>query len=525
MRPEAIPAVPGPDTPAEGLPGDDARAPIRAPLLLLTVLLIATCGLVYELLAGTLASYVLGDSVTQFSTIVGVYLCAMGLGSTLSRYVVRGLARRFVEVELAVALAGGVLAPLLFLSFAHLSFFRVVLYALVALVGTLVGLEIPLLIRILKGRIEFRDLVARVLTADYLGALLASLLFPIFLVPRLGLVRTSLLFGLLNAGVALWSTVLLEPLLGHARSLRVRAGVVLALLGFGLVQADRLTLLAEEGLFADEVVFTRTSAHQRIVITRARSSFHLFLNGHLQFNSADEYRYHEALVHPAMAVSGRPRRVAVLGGGDGLAVREILRHPAVERVVLVDLDPEMTRIARDLEPLRELNAGALLDPRVEIVNEDAMKWLERDVGEFDAMFVDFPDPSTFSLGKLYTTRFYRLLRRHLGASGAVAVQSTSPLMARQSFWCVVRTLEAAGLHARPYHAAVPSFGEWGYVLAAARPFDVPAELVPGLQFLTPATLRAMFDFPADMGPVPVEVNRLNNQVLVAYYESEWRRWN
>src|SRR5918992_1401320 len=185
----------------------------RTPILFLNVLIIATCGLVYELLAGTLASYVLGDSVTQFSLIIGIYLFAMGVGSWLSRFVDKELARRFIDVELAVAILGGASAPMLFLSFANLTYFHVILYGVVFLIGTLVGLEIPLLMRILKDNLDFKELVARVLAFDYIGALLASLLFPIFLVPKLGLNRTSLLFGVLNAAVRLWATWPLEPLI------------------------------------------------------------------------------------------------------------------------------------------------------------------------------------------------------------------------------------------------------------------------------------------------------------------------
>jgi spermidine synthase len=341
----------------------------------------------------------------------------------------------------------------------------------------------------------------------------------------LGLVRTSLLFGLLNAGVGLWGTWLLRPLLGgNTAGLRVRAAVVLALLGLGLVKADLLTTLAEEGSFADEIVYARTTPYQRIIITRGRAGFQLFLNGHLQFSSADEYRYHEALVHPALVLAGAPRRVLVLGGGDGLALREVLRYPDVEAVTLVDLDPDMTRLAERFPPLAALNRGAFNDPRVTVVNEDAMTWLEGDGPAFDAAVIDFPDPNTFSLGKLYTTRFYRLLRRRLAPDAAVAVQCTSPLFARRSYWCIVRTLEAAGFAVRPYHAAVPSFGVWGFALARREPFAPPARVPAGLRFLTDAALPALFVLPADMGPVAVEVNRLDNQVLVRYYESEWRRW-
>jgi spermidine synthase len=153
-------------------------------------------------------------------------------------------------------------------------------------------------------------------------------------------------FGVLNACVGLWGTWLLRPLIKNSvTGLRVRAVVVIALLVVGIIKADALTTLAEDGLFADDVIYARTSAYQRIVITRGRAGFQLFLNGNLQFSSTDEYRYHEALVHPAMMLNESPRRVLVLGGGDGLALREILKYPSVEWVTLVDLDPDMTNLA------------------------------------------------------------------------------------------------------------------------------------------------------------------------------------
>lgn len=514
----------------------------RTPVLFLNVLVIATCGLVYELLAGTLASYVLGDSVTQFSLIIGIYLSALGAGAWLSRFVEKELALRFVEVELAVAVLGGASAPLLFLSFAHLSFFQVVLYGVVFLIGLMVGLEIPLLMRILKDHLDFKELVARVLAFDYAGALIASLLFPIFLVPKLGLVRTSLMFGFLNAGVGLWATWLMRPLIS-ARSvtrLRAQGAVVMALLAVAFIKADALTSLAEDAMFADDIVYSKTTSYQRIVVTRNRAGFQLFLNGNLQFSSADEYRYHEALVHPALALAsegGRAvRRVLVLGGGDGLALREILKYTAVEEVTLVDLDPDMTRLSERFPPLARLNNNSFRDPRVRVVNEDAMSWLERDArsseatpsssnAPFDAAVVDFPDPNTFALGKLYTTRFYRVLKSRLAPGAAISVQSTSPLFARNSFWCIMRTLEASGLAVRPYYTAVPSFGVWGFALARREPFDVPAHApAVALKFLNDDSLTAMFTLSADLGPVPVEVNRLDNQSLVRYYEAEWRHY-
>jgi spermidine synthase len=494
--------------------------------LFLSVLLIAACGLIYELVASALASYLLGDSVTQFSTVIGTYLFAMGVGSHLSRFVGRGLVARFIAIELLVGLVGGFSSTLLFLAFAYTDAFRLVLYGLVGVIGILVGLEIPLLMRILRDRFDFKDVVANVLTFDYLGALGASLLFPIVLVPRLGLARSALLFGLVNAGVALWSTSLFRSMLPRRRELRAACVAVIALLAAGMAGADRITTMAEDGIYADEVVFARTTRYQRIVLTAWKDDLRLFLNSHLQFSSRDEYRYHEALVHPGLAARPVARHVLVLGGGDGLAVREVLKYPGVEQVTLVDLDAEMTRLFSTHPALTALNAGALTSPRVRVVNADAFVWLDRTEELFDFAVVDFPDPSSYSVGKLYTTAFYRLLARRLAPGGMMVVQSTSPLFARRSFWCIDHTVRSAGLRTFPYHLYVPSFGEWGYVLAGAGDYAPPERLPLGLRYLDAATVPDLFRFAADMRPdTTVEANRLDNQVLVRYYEQDWEAIN
>ncbi len=496
----------------------------RVPLLFLNVLIIATCGLVYELIAGTLASYVLGDSVTQFSTCIGVYLTALGVGAWLSGFIDRGLARYFIEIELAVALLGGFSAPLLLLSFARLSFFPLVLYGTVFGIGILVGLELPLLMRILREKMDFKHLVARVLTFDYVGALAGSLLFPIFLVPQLGLVRTSLVFGMLNGLVGIWGTWILRPTLtGNVTLLRARGVLVLVLLGVSLARSDVFTTLAEDNLYSSPVVYAKTSPYQRIVVTRGANGFELYLNGNLQFSSVDEYRYHEALVHPAMLAASRAGRVLVLGGGDGLAVREILKHPGVEEVTLVDLDPAMTALPDAFPPLARLNAGALKDPRVTIVNRDAMIWLETAEGLYDVVIIDFPDPNNFALGKLYTRRFYRLLKQRLEPGGAIGIQCTSPFFTRTGYWCIINTLRSADFSVAPYHAAVPSFGVWGFALARQQPFTPPVDCPLELEFLNDEVMAGMFALPRDMGPVETEVNQLDNQILVRYYDREARK--
>jgi spermidine synthase len=508
---------------------DEARPSQAAPsprpvevALLASVFVVAACGLVYELAAGALASYILGDSVLQFSTVIGVYLFAMGVGSWLSRFFVRQLPAHFLRIELLVALVGGFLPALLFMVNAYLpSAFRGLLYAWVMAIGILVGLEIPLVMRILKRNVALKELVSQVLTFDYLGALAVSVAFPLVLVPQLGLIRTGLLFGLMNAIVALWALWLFRHELRQWRAHAVACGVTLLVLCGGLAGAHTMTTLAEDKFYQDPVVFAATSPYQRIVVTQGRAGHRLFLNGNLQFAERDEYRYHEALVHPAMAGHGAAHKIAVLGGGDGMAVREVLRYPGVQSVTLVELDPNMTQLFASHASLARLNGSSLASPKLKIVNTDAFQWLQQTDEMFDVIVVDFPDPTNFSIGKLYTSSFYALLEQHLSASGYAVIQTTSPLVARHSFWTVVTTLESVGLRTAPYHANVPSFGEWGFVIAGHRPFRLPTELPPGLKFLTPDSLPQLFDFPRDMARVPAEVNRLSNQVLVTTYEREW----
>jgi len=359
--------------------------------------------------------------------------------------------------------------------------------------------------------------------------LAVSVAFPLLLVPQLGLIRTGLLFGLLNAGVAWWTLWVFRHELRRVGAHGVACVLTVAVLGAAFVAADEITTLAEDKFYHDRIVLAATSPYQRIVLTNGRTGHKLFLNGNLQFSQSDEYRYHEALVHPAMAAFGAPRTVAVLGGGDGMAVREVLKYPSVESVTLVELDPNMTRLFASDLAMVQLNGGALTSPKLHIVNADAFQWLQGSepraaaLDMFDVIVVDFPDPTNFSIGKLYTNSFYALLAQRLSASGYAVIQTTSPLVARQSFWTVASTIESVGLHATPYHANVPSFGEWGYIIASHRPWRMPTALPEGLRFLTPQTLPLLFDFPKDMARVAAPVNRLSNQVLVTTYEAEWGR--
>ncbi|HXH31540.1 MAG TPA: polyamine aminopropyltransferase [Bacteriovoracaceae bacterium] len=493
-------------------------------LLLLSVFVIATCGLIYELIAGTLASYLLGDSITQFSTIIGVYLFSMGIGSYLSKFITKNLIGVFIQVEILIGLIGGLSATILFVSFEYVTSFRILLYGIVCLTGTFVGLEIPLLMRILEKKYEFKELVSKVFTFDYIGALLASILFPLVLVPHLGLVRTAFMFGILNVLVGLWTIFIFKETIPYLRFLKGEAIAILLVLTAGFVYSDRILSFSESNSYPDTVIYSKSTKYQRMVLTKGPNDLRLFLNGNLQFSSRDEYRYHEALVHVGLASLTDPKRVLVLGGGDGLAIREVLKYPTVEKITLVDLDPDMTKLFKGHDALTDLNQDALSSSKVEIVNEDAFIWLKSNQVKYDFIIVDLPDPSNFSIGKLYTNTFYQSVKSSMAPAAVVVVQSTSPYVAKKSFWTVDATLKSTGLKTTPYHVFVPAFGDWGYIIATAHEFVVPTQLPAGLKFLNADVVSSMLVFPEDMTVESSQVNKLNNQVLVRIFDEEWANY-
>ena len=492
-----------------------------AVLLFLSVFAVATCGLIYELVAGALASYLLGDSVTQFSLVIGVYLFSMGVGSFASRYIHRNLMLWFVRIELLVGIVGGFSSTLLFVLFDHVGSFQIILYALVFVTGALVGLEIPLLMAILKDRYEFRDLVSRVFSFDYVGALLASIIFPLILVPYFGLIRTSFFFGILNVSVALILCYRLSPKIPWVKWMRGVSMLILLILLTGFLLAERIMEFADQQAYGENIIFAKNTKYQRLVLTSGQGVLKLHLNGNLQFSSLDEYRYHEALVHPAMLLHNEPKAVLVLGGGDGLAVREILKHETVNQIVLVDLDKEMTDLFKSSSALVSLNDSSFFDNKVTIYNQDAFEWLKSNEQKFDVVVIDFPDPSNFSLGKLYSLKFYRELMNHFDQETIGVIQSTSPFYAPNSFWCIDHTTEASGFTTLPYHCYVPSFGEWGFIGIAKNGFGTLRSSDIPFRFFSESVWNDMKNFPSDMADRPTEVNKLNNQMLVHYFDQEW----
>lgn len=492
-------------------------------LLLFAVFTIATCGLVYELVAGTLASYLLGDSVKQFSFIIGVYLFSMGVGSYFSKFITKNLLNTFVEIEILVGLIGGLSSVVLFLLFETDFAFQFILYSLVFVTGCLVGLEIPLLMNILKDKVEFKDLVSNVFTFDYIGALLASILFPLLLVPKLGIMGTSLFFGMINVSIAIALCYFLKLELKKVIVLRAKAIVSFLILFTAFIFSENILSFSEGKLYGENIIYTHSTPYQRIVLTHNKNDYRLYLNNNLQFSSLDEYRYHEALVHPAMSMATKVSNILVLGGGDGLAVREILKYKQVQKITVVDLDEGMTKLFKTNQVLVNFNKNSLNNSKVTVYNKDAYIWTKACKEKFDVVIIDFPDPSNYSLGKLYSLNFYKTVQNLLHTDAVVVIQTTSPYFAPKSFWCINKTVMNVLPQIDAYHAYVPSFGEWGFTIAIngfGTHFNKVNRKVDGLRFYN-YQFEKYNCFNKDMIAKDIEINRLDNQILVRYFDEEW----
>ncbi|MEE9352498.1 MAG: polyamine aminopropyltransferase [Thiotrichaceae bacterium] len=510
-------------------------------VLLFSAFIIAICGLIYELLAGTLSSYLLGDSIYHFSLVIGIFMSAMGLGAWISRYIDNNLPSTFIHLQVLIGLIGGLSTTFLFFAFAIIHNYTPLLFLITSILGALLGIEIPLIIRILNKQTSLKLNVSNVFTADYIGALIAALLFPLVLVPQLGLMRTGLFFGVINIAVALLAWIIFKPELAKRMSLLasiIFSGIILII---GFIFSQQVTNHLESKLYQHQIIYAETTPYQRIVVTNYKQRTRFYINGALQFDSLDEYRYHESLVHPAMQMAPAHENILILGGGDGLTAREVLKYTDVKKITLVDLDPAVTQLFKDNTQLGKLNKDSLSDERLIIINQDAWKYLEHSDQLFDVVIIDLPDPSNLNLSRLYSTTFYTLLQQHLSHAGVIVTQASSPLYSREAFWSINETLKvSAGTagstdsadkgawHTLPYHTYIPSFGEWGFILASRvnlEKIKLSNNTKPlKLRYLTPELLRSMQLFPPDMEPIEVEVNNIHSHKLLKYYQAGWAKW-
>jgi spermidine synthase len=542
-------------------------------LIYLLTFVMGACGIAYEYTLSKISSDLLGNSVRQWAVIIGLMMFFMGVGSDLQKYIRdEAILDRFIAIELIQGLVGGFGPIILFYIFgAARDYFKVFQYLFIISIGLIIGLEIPMLTRINERyTTELRINLGGILRSDYIGAFLGAVLWIYLLLETFSLIRIGFVLGMANILVSglifvyfkrfsqrklLWSLLLFIALL--------------SLIG-GFVMSPEWTFYAEQQLFYDRIVYSKTTKYQHIVITETASKdIYCYINGNLQFSSIDEHIYHEMLVHPAMLIAPRRAKVLVLGGGDGLAVREILKYASVETVTLVDIDPEMTDIAKNQPLLNRLNGHSLWDGRLMIVennalieagrekvmlgdrtkfksttripaatvltiNIDAMKFVEQVSGLYDVIILDFPDPNNLELSKLYSASFYHRIVNKLARGGIVVQQSTSPVHSKEAFLCVGRTMKASGLMVVPFHQNVPTFGEWGWWIGGRaidyRAQDIEAKLraidsidVP-TRHLNPQTVSASLAFGRGMlATEETTLNTLMSPAVYGYYSRALKR--
>jgi len=498
-------------------------------ILLFSIFIAGLCSIIYELLIATTGSYFLGDSITQFSLTIGIYMAFMGLGSYVSRWVLdNALLELFIAFELLLALLGGCCVPLLYYAYALELPLQVVSAILTAVIGVLIGLEIPLLSRLMEKHYTLKANLSNVLSIDYFGALIATLVFPFFLLPWLGVFKTSLAFGLVNLTIALsllwyfYLTISLRNRQLLKAALIIVFVLLLALMGFSKYLNEQWN--AE--VFEDQIVHTQQSQYQQLVLTRHKDDIRFYLNGGLQFSSIDEYRYHESLIHPAMARLKQAKSVLILGGGDGLAVRELLKYPQLTSITLVDLDPAVAQLAKQNHYLLALNQNALNHEKVNVIHQDGFVFLADNSTLFDLIVIDLPDPKNVSLARLYSKQFYLSAKKSMAPGAILVTQATSPFFATKAFWSIHNTIAEVGFtHVLPYHVNVPSFGEWGFVMACYVQCQSASQITPDTRFYSAEMERSMRVFPKDMGNPSSLVSTLDKPNVLYYYLEGWKYWN
>lgn len=434
--------------------------------LLLVASVIAIGGLIYELILGTASSYLIGDSILSFSLGIGFSLFGMGLGSLIAIKFFKESEKRFLQNELILGLLGGYSVVILFLAFSYTQIYWVVFIFLSIAIGICIGLEIPLVVETYKkaSKKESSIFLSNVLAVDYVGALIGSLLFPLVLLPYLGIVRTGLAVGALNVSVVLF--LIFRRGFAVSRSIRFSAIAVLSIIICGFIFASSIERVLTAANFKDPVVYYDLSPYQRVVLTQFKQDTRLYLNNQLQFSSVDEYRYHETLAHAATTNSADIENVLILGGGDGLLARELLKYEEVKNITIVDLDPAVVRVGVDHPKVRELNHDSLRNDKVTIINQDALNYV-RDLGNqsFQVVLVDLVDPANAKVAKLYSVEFYKYLNRIITDDGTVITQASSTFYTPRAFWSIHASMEEVFSDVTPLSVNVPSFGEWGFMLA------------------------------------------------------------
>lgn len=423
-------------------------------------------GMVAEFVLSTLATYLVGNAVFQWTIVMSLMLFAMGVGSRISRYIHHHLLDAFIITEFSLSALCAGAAIFAYAIASYTTQISLLIYLEAFIIGNLIGLEIPLVTRINESYEELRTNISGVMEKDYYGALFGGLTFAFLALPKLGLTYTPILLGAVNFSVATLVLWRLYALTVRKKLLSTLCGSVLIfLIGIGCL-AKPIVTYGEQSKYKDKIIFAVQTPYQRIVMTQWKNHYWLYINDQEQFSTYDEEKYHEPLVHLAIKLSVNPSKVLVLGGGDGLAIREILKYSMVDSITVVDIDPYMTELAKNHPILSQINQLSMHDPRVKIVNQDAVTFLDGDDHLYGVIICDLPDPDSIDLMHVYALSFYQAIHKHLVKGGIFVTQATSPYFSNKAFLCILKTIEASGFSTLPYHNYIPTMGEWGWVIGA-----------------------------------------------------------
>lgn len=455
-------------------------------------------------------------------------LFSMGVGSRVSKWIVENLLEKFVWIEFSLSIIASNVTIIVYVFFALYDNTTFIIYVLSIIVGLMIGMEIPLVVRLNEGFQNLKVNISSALENDYFGSLAGGVFFAFLGLPYLGLTYTPLILGFVNFSVAISLVFVIWNELDRPMKRRLigYASFVLITLILSGVFAKRIVEWGDRIRYKDPIVYSEQSRYQKIVLTYAEGDYWLFLNGHQQLSTFDEALYHEPLVHPVMLLHNKPRNILILGGGDGAAAREVLKYEQINSITLVDLDPRVTDLAGSHPVLININKGALSDKKVTVINEDGFTFLENIQNKYDVIIADFPDPRTVDLGRLYTKEFYWLCRKALRKDGLMVTQAGSPYYARQAFDCIDKTIEAAGFRTLQMHNHVLTLGEWGWVVGSKEDRELKKDLVETsigtieTQWLTDEALRGLISFGKKVflnTPEKVKVNQIHTPVLYRYY--------
>lgn len=503
---------------------------IKSNILRIAIFATGLSGIVAEYILATLATYFLGDSVMQWTMILSIMLFSMGLGSRISRNIRTKLLEKFIFIEFSLSFLVAFSSLAAYTISAWSVYTGVAIYGLSILIGLMIGMEIPLVMRLNNEFQVLRVNISSVLEYDYYGSLAGGVFFVFIGLPYLGLTYTPIVLGLVNFSVALGLLFILWNKIDANIKIRIAsvASVLSVVLVSGFFIAQPIIRFGEQKKYKDKVVYSEQSKYQKIVITQWKNDYWLFINGNQQLSSFDEEMYHEPMVHPAMSLTKTPHNILILGGGDGCAVREILKYSDVQKITLVDIDPAMTNLGRNNEIIKKINNNAFSDDKVSVINTDGYNYIEDTKEMYDVIIVDLPDPKTIELSRLYSYEFYSKCYKHLRKYGVIVTQAGSPYFASNAYNCINKTMKKAGFTTIPMHNQVITLGEWGWILGAKNisSKNLKAEL-QSLEFESIETkwinneaMSLLTSFGKDFFKkdcTEIKVNEIHNPVLYKYY--------